>query len=181
MVMPPVEVAAHSTPCLSTATAPMVPPAYSGCACRKLRNLRVRSFLQPHPEYAGGTIGAGAVDRHGRKLRTLKLRSFLQAHPEYACGTYADKLAASSATGTGEFVIRAMSCRQISDNVAKGMTIQQAVDAALDYLGREFDADVGLIAIDAKGAPYGNHRTADMPHAWFSGTGEIIAKMRVAR
>ncbi|HEX9389949.1 MAG TPA: isoaspartyl peptidase/L-asparaginase family protein [Usitatibacteraceae bacterium] len=152
------------------------------------RTLKLRSFLQAHPEYAGGTIGAVAVDKHGVLCAatstggmTMKMVGRVGDAPLPGCGTYADKLAASSATGTGEFVIRAMSCRQISDNVAKGMTIQQAVDAALDYLGREFDADVGLIAIDAKGAPYGNHRTADMPHAWFSGTGEIIAKMRVAR
>ena len=153
-----------------------------------LRTLKLRSFLQAHPEYAGGTIGAVAVDRHGVLCAatstggmTMKMVGRVGDAPLPGCGTYADKLAASSATGTGEFVIRAMSCRQISDNVAKGMTIQQAVDAALDYLGREFDADVGLIAIDAKGTPYGNHRTPDMPHAWFSGSGEIFAKMRVAR
>jgi len=152
------------------------------------RTLKLRNFLRAHPEYAGGTIGAVAVDKRGVLCAatstggmTMKMVGRVGDAPLPGCGTYADKLAASSATGTGEFVIRAMSCRQISDNVAKGMTIQQAVDAALDYLGREFDADVGLIAIDAKGAPYGNHRTADMPHAWFSGAGEIVAKMRVAR
>jgi beta-aspartyl-peptidase (threonine type) len=69
----------------------------------------------------------------------------------------------------------------VSEHVARGMTIEQAVDAALDHLGREYDADVGLIAIDANGLPYANHRTADMPHAWFRGAGEISAKMRVAR
>ena len=150
--------------------------------------LKLRSFLQAHPEYAGGTIGVVAVDRHGVLCAatstggmTLKMVGRVGDAPIPGCGTYANKFAAASATGTGEFVIRAMSCRQISDNVAKGMTIQQAVDAALDYLGREFDADVGLIAIDANGVPYGNHRTPDMPHAWFGGSGPIVAKMRVAR
>lgn len=153
-----------------------------------VNTLKLRNFLQAHPEYAGGTIGAVAVDKHGVLCAatstggmTMKMVGRVGDAPLPGCGTYADKLAASSATGTGEFVIRAMSCRQISDNVAKGMTIAQAVDAALDYLGREFDADVGLIAIDAKGMPYGNHRTPDMPHAYFSGSGEIVAKMRVAR
>jgi len=51
----------------------------------------------------------------------------------------------------------------------------------LDQLGRDFDADVGFIAIDANGVPYGNHRTRDMPHAYFSGSSEIVAKMRVEK
>ena len=91
--------------------------------------------------------------------------------------TYASKLAASSATGTGEYVIRALACRQISDNVEKGMTLQAAINAVLDGLGRDFDADVGFIGIDAQGNAVGAHRTPHMPHAYFSGTSEIIAKM----
>lgn len=153
-----------------------------------INTLKLRNFLQAHPEYAGGTIGVVAVDKHGVLCAatstggmTLKMVGRVGDAPLPGCGTYADKFAAASATGTGEYVIRALSCRQISDNVARGMTIQQAVDAALDYLGSEFNADVGLIAIDAHGVPYGNHRTQDMPHAYFSGSGEIVAKMRVAR
>jgi beta-aspartyl-peptidase (threonine type) len=149
---------------------------------------KLRSFLQTHPEYAGGTIGVVAVDVHGVLCAatstggmTLKMVGRVGDAPLPGCGTFADRFAASSATGTGEFVIRALSCRQVSEHVARGMTIEQAVDAALDHLGREYDADVGLIAIDANGLPYANHRTADMPHAWFRGAGEISAKMRVAR
>jgi isoaspartyl peptidase/L-asparaginase-like protein (Ntn-hydrolase superfamily) len=52
------------------------------------------------------------------------------------------------------------------------------VDAMLDQLGEDFDADVGFIAIDGDGIAYGNHRTRHMPHAWFMGDGEIVAKMR---
>ena len=65
--------------------------------------------------------------------------------------------------------------------ITPGMTIAAAVDAMLDQLGRDFDADVGFIAIDANGVPYGNHRTRDMPHAYFSGTSAIVAKMRVEK
>jgi L-asparaginase / beta-aspartyl-peptidase len=86
-----------------------------------------------------------------------------------------------SATGTGEYVIRALSGRQIADDVERGMTLAEAVDHSLDILGRDFDADVGFIAIDAHGNAYGNHRTRHMPHAWFEGNGEIIAKMRVEK
>ncbi len=150
--------------------------------------MKIRAFLQSHPEYAGGTIGVVAVDRHGVLCAatstggvTMKMVGRVGDTPLPGCGTYANRFAASSATGTGEYVIRSLACRQISDNVEKGMAIGEAVEAVLDQLGRDFDADVGLIAIDANGAPYANHRTKDMPHAFFSGDGEIVARMRVPK
>lgn len=147
--------------------------------------MKIREFLRSHPEYAGGTIGAVALDANGVLCAatstggvTMKMVGRVGDTPLPGCGTYASKLAASSATGTGEYVIRALACRQISDNVEKGMTLQAAINAVLDGLGRDFDADVGFIGIDALGNAVGAHRTPHMPHAYFSGTSEIIAKMR---
>lgn len=147
--------------------------------------MKIREFLRSHPEYAGGTIGAVALDSHGVLCAatstggvTMKMVGRVGDTPLPGCGTYASKLAASSATGTGEYVIRALACRQISDNVEKGMSLKAAIDAVLDGLGRDFDADVGFIGIDAAGNAVGAHRTPHMPHAWFSGNSEIIAKMR---
>jgi len=146
--------------------------------------MKIREFLRNHPEYAGGTIGAVALDANGVLCAatstggvTMKMVGRVGDTPLPGCGTYASKLAASSATGTGEYVIRALACRQISDNVEKGMTLQAAINAVLDGLGRDFDADVGFIGIDAQGNAVGAHRTPHMPHAYFSGTSEIIAKM----
>ena len=146
--------------------------------------MKIRDFLMSHPEYAGGTIGAVALDANGVLCActstggvTMKLVGRVGDTPLPGCGTYASKLAASSATGTGEYVIRALACRQISDHVASGMSLQAAIDAVLDGLGRDFDADVGFIGIDAKGNAVGAHRTPHMPHAWFSGSSEIFAKM----
>ncbi len=53
------------------------------------------------------------------------------------------------------------------------------MEAVLESLGRDYDADVGLIAVDAAGTPVARHRTRDMPHAWFSGDGPVAARMRV--
>ena len=149
---------------------------------------KLRSFLKAHPEFAGGTIGVVARDAQGVICAatstggyTMKLPGRVGDTPLPGCGTYASLFAGASATGTGEYVIRSLACRQISDNVERGMTIAAAVDAMLDQLGRDFDADVGFIAIDANGVPYGNHRTRDMPHAYFSGTSAIVAKMRVEK
>lgn len=147
--------------------------------------MKIRDFLMRHPEYAGGTIGAVALDSRGILCActstggvTMKLVGRVGDTPLPGCGTYASKLAASSATGTGEYVIRALACRQISDNVEKGMGLKAAIDAVLDGLGRDFDADVGFIGIDANGNAIGAHRTPHMPHAWFSGSSEIVARMR---
>ena len=149
---------------------------------------KLRSFLKTHPEFAGGTIGVVARDTQGVICAatstggyTMKLPGRVGDTPLPGCGTYASLFAGASATGTGEYVIRSLACRQISDNVERGMTIAAAVDAMLDQLGRDFDADVGFIAIDANGVPYGNHRTRDMPHAYFSGTSATEAKMRVEK
>ena len=146
--------------------------------------MKIRKFLMSHPEYAGGTIGAVALDATGVLCActstggvTMKLVGRVGDTPLPGCGTYASKFAASSATGTGEYVIRALACRQISDHVEKGMTLNAAIDAVLDGLGRDFDADVGFIGIDANGNAVGAHRTPHMPHAWFSGGSEIFAKM----
>ena len=147
--------------------------------------LKIRNFLMSHPEYAGGTIGAVALDASGVLCActstggvTMKLVGRVGDTPLPGAGTYASKFAASSATGTGEYVIRALACRQISDNVEKGMSLSASIDAVLEGMGRDFDADVGFIGIDANGNAVGAHRTPHMPHAWFSGSSVIIAKMR---
>ena len=147
--------------------------------------MKIREFLRAHPEYAGGTIGAVALDRTGVLCAatstggvTMKMVGRVGDTPLPGCGTYASKFAASSATGTGEYVIRALACRQISDNVEKGMSLKAGIDAVLDGLGRDFDADVGFIGIDAQGHVVGAHRTPHMPHAWFSGSADIVAKMK---
>ncbi len=147
--------------------------------------MKIRQFLQSHPEYAGGTIGAVALDANGVLCActstggvTMKLVGRVGDTPLPGCGTYASPFAASSATGTGEYVIRALATRQISDNVEKGMSLKTSIAWVLDGLGRDFDADVGFIGIDAKGNAVGAHRTPHMPHAWFSGSSDITAKMR---
>ena len=147
--------------------------------------MKIRNFLKSHPEYAGGTIGALALDANGVLCActstggvTMKLVGRVGDTPLPGCGTYASKFVAASATGTGEYVIRALATRQISDNIEKGMTLEASIGAVLDAMGRDFDADVGFIGIDANGNAVGAHRTPHMPHAYFTGGSEIIAKMR---
>jgi L-asparaginase / beta-aspartyl-peptidase len=149
--------------------------------------LRMRRFLKDHPEYAGGTVGAAAVDGEGVLAAatstggvTLKLVGRVGDSPVPGAGNYASPWLAASATGTGEFVLRTLATRTLSDAVERGETLEAAMRAMLDQLGRAFDADVGFVGVDRHGTTVAAHRTRDMPHAFFEGSGEIVARMRRA-
>jgi beta-aspartyl-peptidase (threonine type) len=150
------------------------------------RALRMRRFLKDHPEYAGGTVGAAAVDAAGVLAAatstggvTLKMVGRVGDSPFPGAGNYACERVAASATGTGEFVLRSLATRAIAERMERGASLADAMAAVLARLGEDFDADVGLIAVDDGGRPVAMHRTKDMPHAHFSGDGPVISRMRV--
>jgi beta-aspartyl-peptidase (threonine type) len=147
--------------------------------------LKMRRFLKEHPEYAGGTVGAAAVDSNGVLAAatstggvTLKMVGRVGDSPIPGAGNYASRHVAASATGTGEFVLRSLATRSIAERVERGALLADAVAAVLDDLGTAFDADVGLIAVDDRGTPVALHRTRDMPHAFFSGDDPVTSRMR---
>jgi len=151
------------------------------------RGLKMRRFLKDHPEYAGGTVGAVCVDRHGVLAAatstggvTMKLVGRVGDSPLVGAGNYATRDVAVSATGTGEFVMRSLAGREVAERVARGESLEAAMTAVMDLLGRDYEADVGLIAVDRHGVPVAKHRTRDMPHAFFTGDAAIAARMRVA-
>jgi beta-aspartyl-peptidase (threonine type) len=148
-------------------------------------SLTMRRFLKEHPEYAGGTVGAAAVDAHGILAAatstggvTLKLVGRVGDSPVPGAGNYASAQVAASATGTGEFVLRTLATRAISERVERGATLDDALREVLEAMGRDFDADVGIIAVDRDGNTVARHRTRDMPHACFSGEAPVVARVR---
>ena len=149
------------------------------------RSLNVRRFLKEHPAYSGGTVGAAAVDAAGLLAAatstggvTLKLVGRIGDTPIPGAGNYASEHVAASATGTGEYVMRLLSTRVISERVERGAPLPEAVRAVLEDMGRMFDADVGVIAVDRHGNVVAQHRTRDMPHAWFSGDSPVVSRAR---
>lgn len=149
-------------------------------------SLKMRRFLKDHPEYAGGTVGAVAVDASGVLAAatstggvTLKLVGRVGDSSLVGAGNYASKHVAASATGTGEFVMRALAARAISEAVERGAPLARAVSEVLDRLHRDYAADVGIVAVDSAGTPVARHLTRDMPHAFFSGEDEVASRMRV--
>ena len=151
------------------------------------KNLKTRGFLKGHPEYAGGTVGAAAVDANGILAAatstggvTMKLVGRVGDTPVPGAGNYASPHVAASATGTGEFVLRSLTTRAISEAMEHGASLENAMRQALDQLARDFQADVGVIAVDRDGRPVAMHLTPAMPHGFFSGDGEVVTRMRVA-
>lgn len=152
------------------------------------RAFKTRRFLKQHPEYAGGTIGVVALDERGVLCAatstggyTLKLAGRVGDSPLPGAGNYADKVVGASATGTGEYVMRSLATRQIADYVRGGMALDAAMSRMLDELVRDYNADVGFIALDALGNVAAQHRTESMPHAWFRGDAEIVARARMPK
>jgi L-asparaginase / beta-aspartyl-peptidase len=148
--------------------------------------LKMRRFLQDHPEYAGGTVGAAAVDMDGVLAAatstggvTMKLVGRVGDSPLAGAGNYASRFVAASATGTGEYVIRSLAARSLSEAVERGASLANALSDVMGRLKRDFDADVGMIAVDAAGTPLAMHLTRDMPHAYFAADGDIVSRMRV--
>ncbi len=111
---------------------------------------------------------------------TLKLVGRVGDSPLAGAGNYASRHVAASATGTGEYVIRSLAARSISEKIAHGATLANAMKDVLADLARDYQADVGMIAVDSAGTPVARHLTRDMPHAFFAGEDAVISRMRVA-
>src|SRR5204862_5746713 len=133
--------------------------------------LKMHRFLKDHPEYAGGTVGAAAVDVNGVLAAatstggvTMKLVGRVGDSPLAGAGNYASRYLAASATGTGELAIRSLAARSLSDAMERGATLHNAMSDVMGRLKRDYDADVGIIAVDSTGIPVAMHLTRDMPH-----------------
>ena len=108
---------------------------------------------------AYGTVGAVALDQAGHLAAatstggtTGKRWGRVGDSPIIGAGTYAeDKLCAVSATGSGEFFIRASAARQLRDRMAWHREgVQSAANNTIKDVG-ELGGDGGLIAMDAHG------------------------------
>jgi beta-aspartyl-peptidase (threonine type) len=106
-----------------------------------------------------GTIGAVAVDLHGNVAAatstggiTGKKWGRVGDSPLIGAGTYADNRAAAvSATGSGEYFIRAVAAHQLAERVRiGGQSLQQALDAVLADIAA-LGGKGGLIAVSSDG------------------------------
>jgi len=113
----------------------------------------------PLNERKFGTVGAVALDSEGRLAAatstggmTAKRWGRVGDVPVIGAGTYASNIdgCAVSATGSGEYFIRATVARDICARTAGGADIQSAADAEIAQVG-ELGGDGGVIALDGEG------------------------------
>jgi beta-aspartyl-peptidase (threonine type) len=106
-----------------------------------------------------GTVGAVALDQQGNLAAatstggtTNKRPGRIGDSPVIGAGTYANNLTcAVSATGDGEYFIRAVVGHEVSTLMEyRGMSVQDAADAAIKQVG-ELGGTGGLIALDRNG------------------------------
>jgi L-asparaginase / beta-aspartyl-peptidase len=107
-----------------------------------------------------GTIGAVALDRHGNLAAATSTGGMSNCRfgrigdsPIIGAGTYANNLTcAVSATGHGEFFIRAVTAHDLSVMMEyKGMTLNQAATEVVHGKLTKLGGTGGLIAIDRQG------------------------------
>jgi len=140
---------------------PQVDPSYFRTEQRwqQLLDWRRDNAASLDPTHSRGTVGAVALDVNGHVAAgtstggmTGKRWGRVGDSPLIGAGTYAaDGNCAVSATGSGEFFIRASAARQLCDRIAwRGASVQVAANDTIADIGG-IGGDGGLIAIDGKG------------------------------
>jgi L-asparaginase / beta-aspartyl-peptidase len=126
------------------------------------------------PTHSRGTVGAVALDARGHLAAgtstggmTGKRWGRIGDSPVIGAGTYAaDGDCAVSATGSGEYFIRASAARQLCDRIAwHGETVQSAAAATVANIG-SLGGDGGLMALDGKGHIAFAMNTSGMYRGW---------------
>ncbi|HYI43803.1 MAG TPA: isoaspartyl peptidase/L-asparaginase, partial [Sphingomicrobium sp.] len=126
---------------------------------RQLEEIRSRNSSALDVEYKYGTVGAVALDSSGNLASatstggmTGKRWGRIGDSPLVGAGTYADnRSAAVSATGSGEFFIRAVAAHQLAERMRlAGAPLQQALDETLADVSA-LGGEGGLIAVAASG------------------------------
>jgi beta-aspartyl-peptidase (threonine type) len=124
---------------------------------RQLDELMAKGGFDSEVKY--GTVGAVALDRSGHVAAatstgglTAKQWGRIGDSPLIGAGTYADdRSAAVSATGSGEYFIRAVAAHQLAERMRlAGETLQTALDGVLEDI-RELGGTGGLIAVAPSG------------------------------
>ncbi|MEY2548851.1 MAG: L-asparaginase / beta-aspartyl-peptidase, partial [Verrucomicrobiota bacterium] len=120
---------------------------------------RVRNTSNLSDQDRHGTVGAVALDQAGNLAaatstggNTNKLPGRIGDTPIIGAGTYANNATcAVSATGDGEFFIRAVAAHDLAALLEyRGMTLAEAAQSVIEKIGR-LGGTGGLIAVDRAG------------------------------
>lgn len=144
---------------------------------------KLKAFLDKRQATGGNTIGAVALDQRGHVAAATstggtvgKRSGRVGDTPLIGCGTYADDLGgAVSATGQGEFIIKAVMSKCACDFLRAGRPAQEAANAALRELARA-GGQGGLILVDRYGQLAFALNTERMSRASIDGSGREISE-----
>lgn len=130
-----------------------------------------------------GTVGAVALDRHGNLAAgtstgglTNKRWGRVGDSPIIGAGTYADnRCQGSSATGTGEYFIRAVVGYDICALMMyRGLSVQQAADEVVMKELVAMGGDGGVIAMDRAGHYAFSFNTSGMYRGYMGKDGRVV-------
>ena len=148
---------------------------------RQLEELLAADGFDDEVKY--GTVGAVAVDVDGHVAvatstggLTAKRWGRVGDSPLIGAGTYADdRSAAVSATGSGEYFIRAVAAHQLAERVRLGgQSLQDALDAVLADIA-SLGGKGGLIAVAPDGEAAWGFTTPAMYRGMADATGRTVA------
>jgi L-asparaginase / beta-aspartyl-peptidase len=153
----------------------------------KERLERHHSAILAGPATSGDTVGAVALDAAGHFAAatstgglTLKLPGRVGDAPIPGAGNYASAGAASSATGTGELMMKTLATKWVCDAIDEGGTAARAVQRMVGRFDLVGDQSAGMIALDGKARVGIAMAGGRMPHAWYTeGDGRITARLTV--
>jgi L-asparaginase / beta-aspartyl-peptidase len=160
---------------------PQVDPAYFRTEERwqQLLDWRRDNAAKLDPTHSRGTVGAVALDVNGHVAAgtstggmTGKRWGRVGDSPVIGAGTYAaDGNCAVSATGSGEYFIRASAARQLCDRIAwRAESVLQAARDTIESIGN-IGGDGGVIAIDGTGTIAFAMNSSGMYRGWVTSAG----------
>jgi beta-aspartyl-peptidase (threonine type) len=148
---------------------------------RQLEELLASDGFDDEVKY--GTVGAVAVDVDGHVAvatstggLTAKRWGRVGDSPLIGAGTYADdRSAAVSATGSGEFFIRAVAAHQLAERIRLGgQSLQEALDSVLAEI-EALGGKGGMIAVAPNGEAAWGFTTPAMYRGMADATGRTVA------
>ncbi|TQV75246.1 isoaspartyl peptidase/L-asparaginase [Aliikangiella marina] len=147
----------------------------------KEKNARIEAPTNPNFKY--GTVGAVALDKHGNLAAgtstggmTNKKFGRIGDSPIIGAGTYADnKACAISATGHGEYFIRAAVAHDICARVLyQGVSLQAAADAVIFDKLKNMGGDGGIVGMSPQGDPVFSFNTPGMYRGYIDKSGSVF-------
>ncbi len=137
----------------------------------------------PPGTLAHGTVGVCVLDIHGRLAAATstagvfgKMPGRVGDTPIPAAGTWADKKAAVSCTGQGEYFIRVAAAARTAMGVEAGQSLADAAASTIARIG-QLGGDGGLIALDAQGNIADPYNSQGMKRAWLDTDGNIVVRV----